>query len=38
MALISIPALILALPTLWLLFVVLYASVKAFKWLRNWHP
>ena len=38
MALVSIPALVLSLPMLWLLFVLLYASLKVFKWLRNWSP
>jgi hypothetical protein len=34
----TIPALILSIPTLWLFFVMLYASVKVFKWLRTWQP
>jgi len=38
MVYITVPALLLAIPMLWLLFVMLYASVKVFKWLRTWHP
>lgn len=35
---VSIPALLLSIPMLWLYFVALYASVKVFKWLRTWNP
>jgi hypothetical protein len=38
MGVVTIPALLLAIPFVWLLFVMLYASVKVFKWLRKWNP
>ena len=36
--LVTFPVALLAVSTLWLYFVALYASVNVFKWLRTWHP
>jgi len=38
MGFITIPALLLAIPALWLYFVLLYGSIKVFKWLQKWNP